>query len=41
MDEDEVAWFDREITGCHFANERLKGRFRKLIVWMGGSGNIS
>src|SRR5271170_5276894 len=37
MDEDEVGWFDREISGCHFADERLKGRFRKLIARMGGS----
>jgi hypothetical protein len=36
MDEDEV-WFDRKISGCHFADERLKGRFRKRIVRMGGS----
>jgi len=37
MDEDEVAWFDHEVAGCHFADERLKGRFRKLIAQMGGS----
>jgi hypothetical protein len=37
MDEEEVGWFDREISGCHFADERLKGRFRKLIARMGGS----
>jgi hypothetical protein len=35
MDED--AWFDQEISGCHFVDERLKGRFRKLIARMGGS----
>lgn len=37
MDEDGAAWFDQEIAGCHFADERLKGRFRKLIARMGGS----
>jgi hypothetical protein len=37
MDEDGAAWFDHEIAGCHFADERLKGRFRKLIARMGGS----
>jgi hypothetical protein len=37
MDEEEVGWFDREIAGCHFADERLKGRFRKLIAQLGGS----
>ena len=37
MDEEEVGWFDCEISGCHFADERLKGRFRKLIARMGGS----
>src|SRR5208282_4139452 len=26
-----------EISGCHFADERLKGRFRKLIARMRGS----
>ena len=37
MDEDGAAWFDQEIGGCHFAHERLKERFRKLIARMGGS----
>ncbi len=36
MDEDAVGWFDQEISGFHFADERLKGRFRKLIARMGG-----
>ncbi len=26
MDEEEFGWFDREIAGCHFADERLKGK---------------
>ena len=33
----EVAWFDYEIAGCHFADERLKGWFRKVIARMGGA----
>ena len=37
MGEEELGWFDREIAGCHFADERLKERFRKLIARMGGS----
>jgi hypothetical protein len=37
MDEEELSLFDREISGCHFAGERLKGWFRKLIARMGGS----
>jgi len=32
MDEDEFGWFDREISGRHFADERLARRFRKLIA---------
>jgi hypothetical protein len=35
MDEDGAAWFDHEIAGCHFADERLKARLRKLIARMG------
>jgi len=35
MDEGGAAWFDPEIAGCHFAAERLKGRFRKLITPLG------
>jgi hypothetical protein len=37
MDETGATWFDREIAGCHFADERLKGRFRKLLMQMGGA----
>jgi hypothetical protein len=37
MDEGGDSWFDREISGCHFADERLKARFCKLLVQMGGA----
>lgn len=37
MDEGVVAWFDRETSGCHFADERLKARLGKLLSQMGGS----
>jgi hypothetical protein len=37
MDGETTAWFDRELAGCHFADERLKKRFRKLVAQMGSA----
>jgi hypothetical protein len=31
------AWFDRELAGCSFADERLSKRFRKLLAQMAGA----
>ena len=35
MDGETGAWFDREIAGCNFADERLKKRLRLLLERMG------
>jgi hypothetical protein len=35
MDGSTGAWFDREIAGCRFADERLNKRLRKLLERMG------
>jgi hypothetical protein len=37
MVECDGSWFDREISGCHFSDERLKTRFCKLLKQMGGA----
>lgn len=37
MDEEAGAWFDRELTGCSLADERLKKRLRKLVAQIGGA----
>ncbi|MCB8878228.1 IS4 family transposase [Acidisoma silvae] len=37
MVECDGSWFDREISGCHFSDERLKTRFCKLLTQMGGA----
>jgi hypothetical protein len=34
MDGESDAWFDRELAGCSFADERLSKRFRKLLAQM-------
>ncbi|ATJ92304.1 MULTISPECIES: IS4 family transposase [Acetobacter] len=33
----EGQWFEREMSACHFADERLKRRFCRLLGQMGGS----
>jgi hypothetical protein len=37
MDAGIGAWFDREVTGCGLADERLTKRLRKLLELMGGA----
>jgi len=37
MDGATNAWFDRELAGCSFADERLKKRFRKLLAQLGSA----
>ena len=37
MDGESDAWFDRELSGCSFADERLNKRFRKLVAQIGGA----
>jgi hypothetical protein len=37
MDGGSDAWFDRELAGCRFADERLNKRLRKLVVQAGGA----
>lgn len=41
MDGLEAAWFDRELAGCSFADERLGKRLRKLLAQMGGAMGAS
>jgi len=37
MDGEADAWFDRELAGCSFADERLSKRFRKLVAQIGSA----
>jgi len=37
MDEGCDAWFDRELAGCSFADERLNKRLRKLVAQIGSA----
>ena len=37
MDEGYDAWFDRELAGCSFADERLNKRLRKLVAQIGSA----
>lgn len=37
MDGESDAWFDRELAGCSFADERLSKRLRKLVAQIGGA----
>src|SRR5580693_4691818 len=37
MDGGSDAWFDRELAGCSFADERLNKRFRKLLAQIGSA----
>jgi hypothetical protein len=37
MDGATDAWFDRELAGCSFADERLKTRLRKLLAQLGSA----
>jgi hypothetical protein len=37
MDGATNAWFDRELAGCSFADERLNKRFRKLLAQLGSA----
>lgn len=37
MDGATNAWFDRELAGCSFADERLNKRFRKLVAQIGSA----
>jgi hypothetical protein len=37
MDGATDAWFDRELAGCSFADERLNKRLRKLVAQIGGA----
>jgi hypothetical protein len=37
MDETDTTWFDQEIAGCHFADERLKKRLCNLLGRIGGA----
>ena len=37
MDGATSAWFDRELAGCSFPDERLKKRFRKLLAQLGSA----
>ena len=35
MDGEDDAWFDRELAGCSFVDERLNKRLRKLVAQIG------
>jgi Transposase DNA-binding len=37
MDGEANAWFDRELAGCSFADDRLNKRFRKLVAQIGSA----
>jgi Transposase DNA-binding len=37
MDGEADAWFDRELAGCSFPDERLNKRLRKLVAQMGSA----
>ena len=37
MDGGSDAWFDRELAGCSFADERLNKRLRKLVAQIGSA----
>src|ERR1700751_4516012 len=37
MDGEDDAWFDRELAGCRFSDERLNKRLRKLLAQIGGA----
>jgi hypothetical protein len=37
MDGGSDAWFDRELAGCSFADERLNKRLRKLLAQIGSA----
>ena len=37
MDRGSDAWFDRELAGCNFADERLSKRLRKLVAQIGSA----
>src|SRR5262249_50682634 len=37
MDGEADAWFDRELAGCSFADDRLNKRFRKLVAQIGSA----
>jgi Transposase DNA-binding len=37
MDRGTDAWFDRELAGCSFADERLNKRLRKLVAQIGSA----
>lgn len=37
MDGESAAWFDRELAGCSFADERLSKRLRKLVAQIGSA----
>jgi len=41
MDGESEAWFDRELAGCNFADERLNKRLRKLLERMDGAMGAS
>ena len=41
MDGSSGAWFDRELAGCSFADERLNKRLRKLLERMDGAMGAS
>jgi len=41
MDEATDAWFDRELAGCSFADQRLNKRLRKLLERMDGAMGAS
>ena len=37
MDDTDTTWFDREVSGCHLADERLKKRLCDLLGRIGGA----
>ena len=37
MDEGSDAWFDRELAGCSFVDERLDKRLRRLVAQIGSA----
>src|SRR5882724_3989711 len=37
MDGESDAWFDRELAGCSFADDRLNKRFHKLVAHIGSA----
>ena len=37
MDGKADAWFDRELAGCSFADDRLNKRFRKVLAQIGSA----